>query len=243
MIAAMSSHDQRHRSAHPDDRAFFCGQQLLRVQKAVDELCWLLNRGYARHSAITLVGDHHQLEQRQRIAIGRAACSDDRKNARSCKRFELPEVKDHPLIIDGFNLIITLEAAMAGAVLLRCRDNCIRDLASVHGTYRQVSETESVIELIGHTLAVFEPSGVQWLFDKPVSNSGRMAQLVRTTAKTYSWNWQADLHDNPDRAISTSDKIAITSDSVILDAVDHWLNLTAYMLEHHFQDAWLVDFS
>jgi len=238
----MNSHDQRHRNAHPDDQALFGDQQLLRLQKAVYELCWLFNHGYARHSAITLVGDHHQLRRRQRIAIGRAACSDDRKNARNCKCLKLQQIKNRDLIIDGFNLIITLEAAIAGAVLLQCRDGCIRDLASVHGTYRQVRETKSVIELVGRALAVFEPASVQWLFDKPVSNSGQLAQLVRKVANTYNWNWQADLLDNPDQTIKASDKIAITSDSVILDSVEYWLNLTAYLLEQYVQDAWLIDF-
>jgi len=239
----MNSHNQRHRNAHPDDQKLFNGQQLLRLQKAVYELCWLFNHGYSRHPAITLVGDHHQLEQRQRIAIGRAACSDNRKNTRNSKCLNLQEIKHRHLIIDGFNLIITLEAAIAGAVLLQCHDACIRDIAGVHGTYRQVQETELVIEMIGCTLATFEPGSVQWLFDRPVSNSGRLVQLIRATAKSHGWNWQADVHDNPDRAISTSDKIAITSDSVILDAVDHWLNLTAYMLDHYFHDAWLIDLS
>ena len=239
----MNSHDQRHRNAHPDDQTLFGDQQLLRLQKAVYELCWLFNHGYARHSAITLVGDHHQLGRRQRIAIGRAACSDDRKNARNCKCLKLQQIKNRDLIIDGFNLIITLEAAIAGAVLLQCRDGCIRDLASVHGTYRQVQETELIIEMIGRTLAAFEPASVYWLFDKPVSNSGRLTQLVRATAEAHGWNWRADLHDNPDRAISSSDKIAITSDSAILDAVEHWLNLTAYMLDHDFHDVWLIDLS
>ena len=239
----MNHHDQRHRHAHPDDQVLFNDQQLLRMQKAVYELCWLFNHGYARHSAITLVGDHHQLGQRQRIAIGRAACSDDRKNARTSKCLKLPDIKNRHLIIDGFNLIITLESAIAGAVLLQCHDGCIRDLASVHGTYRQVQETESIIEMIGRTLAAFNPASVHWLFDKPVSNSGRLTQLVRTMAKNHDWNWRADIHDNPDQAISASDKVAITSDSVILDAVEHWLNLTAYMLDRYFHDAWLIDFS
>ncbi len=239
----MNSYAQRHRNAHPDDQALFNDQQLLCLQKAVYELCWLFNRGYARHSAITLVGDHHQLGQRQRIAIGRAACSDDRKNARNGKCLKLLEIKNRHIIIDGFNLIITLEAAIAGAVLLQCHDGCIRDLASVHGTYRQVLETESIIEMIGRTLAVFEPASVHWLFDRPVSNSGRLTQLVRTTAESHDWNWRADLHDNPDRAISASDKIAITSDSVILDAVEYWLNLTTYMLDQYLLDAWLIDLS
>lgn len=49
----MNSHTQRHRNAHPDDQKLFNGQQLLRLQKAVYELCWLFNHGYSRHSAIT----------------------------------------------------------------------------------------------------------------------------------------------------------------------------------------------
>ena len=239
----MNNHNHRHRNAHPDDQIIFRGQQVLCMQKANYELCWLFNHGYARHSAIKFVGDHHQLKQRQRVAIGRASCSDNSKNIRNSKCLKLTDIKNKHLIIDGFNLIITLEVATAGAVLLRCRDGCIRDLASVHGTYRQVKETESVIEMIGATLAVFEPASVQWLLDKPVSNSGRLAQIVRSTAKTHGWNWQVDLHDNPDRVISASNKIAITSDSVILDSVEHWMNLTAYLLEHHFQHVWLIDFS
>ena len=239
----MNSHDQRHRNAHPDDRILFDGQHLLRMQKAAYELSWLFNRGYSRHSAIKFVGDHNQLKQRQRVAIGRASCSDESKSIRNNKCLQLTDINNQHLIIDGFNLIITLEVAMAGAVLLRCRDGCIRDLASVHGTYRQVRETKAVIEMIGNTLAIFKPASVLCLLDKPVSNSGRLAQMVRSTAKTHGWNWQVELHDNPDQVISASDKIAITSDSVILDKVDHWLNLTAYLLEQYFQHTWLIDFS
>lgn len=239
----MNSYEQRHRNAHPNDQTLFSGQQLLRVQKAADELCWLFNRGYSRQSAIKFIGDHHQLKQRQRVAIGRASCSVDSKNVRNSKCLQYTDIKNQHLIIDGFNLIITLEVAMAGAVLLRCSDGCIRDLASVHGTYRQVRETKAAIEMIGRTLAVFEPASVQWLLDKPVSNSGRLAQMARSIAKIHGWNWQVDLHDNPDRIISSSKKIAITSDSVILDTVEHWLNFMNYLLEYRFQNAWLIDFS
>lgn len=235
--------EKRHRNAHPDDETLFGGDHLEKLQAAVYELCWLFNRGYARHSAIKIVGDHHQLTSRQRLAIGRAACSDIDKQVRSDKCIELQDIKGRHLLIDGFNLIITLEAAMAGAVLLRCHDGCIRDLASVHGTYHQVKETESVITLIGETLANFSAASVYWLFDKPVSNSGRLALLVQYIAQVHDWNWQADLLDNPDRFIADSAKIAITSDSVILDNASYWTNLSAYLIEQYFPDAWLIDFS
>jgi hypothetical protein len=239
----MNTHEQRHRGVYLNDKALFSGKQLLRLHDAIYELCWLLDRGYARHSAIQLVGDHHQLTLRQRLAISRAACSSASRELRINKCLPIERIKDQQLVIDGFNLIITVETAMAEGLLLRCCDGCIRDIASIHGTYRQVHETRQAIELIGNVLQSFTPESVLWLFDKPVSNSGRLAAMVRDIAKNHRWNWQAELIDNPDQAILGSHKIAITSDSVILDRVGHWVNLGAYLITKYFHEAWLIDFS
>jgi len=67
---------------HLNDQALFSGEPLLRLRDAVYEFCWLLNRGYARHSVMQLVGDHHQLVKRQRLAISRAACSNTSRELR-----------------------------------------------------------------------------------------------------------------------------------------------------------------
>jgi hypothetical protein len=239
----MNTHEQRHRSVHLNDKALFSGEQLHRLHDAVYELCWLLDRGYARHSAIQLVGDHHQLAMRQRLAISRAACSSVSRESRQAKCLPIERIKDRQLVIDGFNLIITVETAMSGGLLLGCCDNCIRDIASIHGTYRQVHETRQAIELIGKVLQSFAPESVLWLFDKPVSNSGRLAAMVRDISEAHPWNWQAELIESPDQAILGNHKVAITSDSVILDGVAQWVNLGAYLITKYFHKAWLIDFS
>ncbi|HEY8159151.1 MAG TPA: DUF434 domain-containing protein [Methylobacter sp.] len=239
----MNTHEQRHRNGHLNDRVLFSGKQLLHLRDAVYELCWLLNRGYARHSAIQLVGDHHQLAKRQRLAISRAACSDVNRELRNIRRLEIEQIKDRHLVIDGFNLIISVETAMGGGLLLRCCDGCVRDIASIHGTYRLVHETGQAIELIGNVLQAFSPASALWLFDKPVSNSGRLAELVRNIARAHCWNWQAELIDNPDQVILNSDKVAITSDSAILDGKVQWINLGAYLITNHFYESWQIDFS
>ncbi|MGZ4955493.1 MAG: DUF434 domain-containing protein [Methylobacter sp.] len=203
----------------------------------------MLNRGYARHSVTQLVGDHHQLVKRQRLAISRAACSNISRELRQATCLRIEQIKDRPLVIDGFNLIISVETAMAGGLLLRCCDGCIRDIASIHGTYRQVHETRQAIELIGHVLQAFSPASVLWLFDKPVSNSGRLAEMVRDIANTHCWSWQSELIDNPDQVIRNSCNVAISSDSAILDGGVQWVNLSAYLITHHFHEPWLVDFS
>jgi hypothetical protein len=239
----MNTHEQRHRSMHLNDRALFSGEQLLRLQDSVYEFCWLLNRGYARHSVTQLVGDRHQLVKRQRLVISRAACSSANRKLRTATCVPIEQIKNRQLVIDGFNLIISVETAMAGGLLLRCCDGCIRDIAGIHGTYRLVHETPQAIELIGNVLHVFSPAGVLWLFDKPVSNSGRLAETIRDIADAHCWNWQAELIDNPDQVIRNSAQVAITSDSAILDGGVQWVNLGAYLITNHFHESWLVDFS
>ncbi len=228
---------------HLNDQALFSGEPLLRLRDAVYEFCWLLNRGYARHSVMQLVGDHHQLVKRQRLAISRAACSNTSRELRKTTCLPIEQIKDRQLVIDGFNLIISVETAMAGGLLLRCCDGCIRDIAGIHGTYRLVHETRQAIELIGNVLQAFSPASVLWLFDKPVSNSGWLAEMVRDIATVHHWNWQAELIDNPDQVIRNSGKVAITSDSAILDGGVQWVNLGAYLTTNHFHESWLIDFA
>lgn len=239
----MNTHEQRHRGMRPNEQALFSGKQLQHLLDAVYEFCWLLNRGYARHSVIQLVGDHHQLTERQRLVITRAACSNFNRDLRNKTCLRIEQIQGRQLLIDGFNQIISVETAMAGGLLIRCCDGCVRDIASIHGTYRLVNETRQAIELIGSELQAYSPASVLWLFDKPVSNSGRLAAMVRDVAKAHDWNWQAELTENPDQVIRHSDKVAITSDSAILDGGVQWLNLGAHLVKNHFHESWLIDFS
>lgn len=232
-----------HRGAHPADQNLFAADQHAALRQAVADLSWLLTKGYAPAASLKLVGDHFNLRERQRLAIARAACSDQQRARRqqSCLPFEA--LAGRELWLDGFNLIVTLEAALSGGVLLQCRDGCVRDLSSVHGSYRTVSETERAIQLIGDTLQAAQPAAVTWLLDQPVSNSGRLAERLRAQAAAQGWPWQVAVVMNPDKDICAADKLTLTSDSNILDHVSHWFNLTRHILETPLPHAWLVDLS
>lgn len=232
---------RQHRGAHPSDIRLFEASKLPVLRTASFELSWLLSRGYAPASALKLVGDRHKLNKRQRVALSRAACSDQEKQARQMKCLEVQAIQEQEIIVDGFNLLITLEAALAGGVILRCRDGCIRDLASVHGSYRSVEETRKAIELAGRILETLAPQSVEWLFDKPVSNSGRLAQQIRDIAAEHKWPWTAEVVLNPDATIIQSSKIAVSSDSSILNNVAQWVNLSAYILAKYLPQAWIID--
>ena len=234
---------RKHRGAHPEDSKLFAAEQLPALRSATSELSWLLTRQYSLKAALKLVGDRYTLTVRQRLAVSRAACSDQSKERRDKTRLPIERIKGEELIVDGFNLIITAEAALSGGVLLICQDHCIRDLSSVHGSYRAVTETDQAIGLIGEAIATIGPKSVAWLLDRPISNSGRLANRIREVAREKSWNWSVEVAFNPDAEIAASDRIVISSDSHLLDQVPRWLNLNRLLVEKWLAESWLIDLS
>ena len=239
----MSPDTRRHRGAHPADPELFAPDQLAKLRQAVGELCWLLSRGYKMTSALKLVGDRHGLRERQRLAVSRCACSDQDWQRRKDHCLSLEQLRNQQVIVDGFNLIITVEAALSGGPLLIGVDDCIRDLSSVHGSYRSVEETDRAISMIGDALQRFALASVLWLLDRPVSNSGRLAAKIVDLASRNNWRWSVDVVFNPDSAMIASPAVAITSDSSILDRVARWADLKSYLLAHEIPDAWMIDLS
>src|SRR5215813_12044550 len=125
----MSPDTRHHRGAHPGDPELFNEEQLGKLRLAVSELCWLLSRGYNMTSSLKLVGDRHGLRERQRLAVCRSSCSDQNKQQRQNHRLSVDRIRNESVIVDGFNLMITIEAALSGGPLFVGVDESIRDLS------------------------------------------------------------------------------------------------------------------
>jgi hypothetical protein len=239
----MAPDARHHRGAHPADHELFKTDQLAKLRLAVAELSWLLSRDYKMTSSLKLVGDRHALRERQRLAVSRSACSDQNRQRRHNHRVPFEQLRNGPVIIDGFNLIITIEAALSGGPLLIGADQCIRDLSSVHGSYRTVQETERAILIIGQALETLGTSSALWLLDRPVSNSGRLATRINELARQHKWPWTVEVVLNPDSILTSATAVAITSDSAILDGVQRWVDLKSYVLKQQIAGAWMIDLS
>ncbi len=230
-IQSPVSPDRRqHRGPHPQDRLLFSEEKHSLLRQATADLSWLLDRGYAPVSSLKLVGDRFRLTDRQRVAIRRAACSDGAADSRRSKEVDLDSLAGK-LVIDGFNVIVTIEAALGGGVLLLCRDRTIRDLASVHGSYRKVEETVEAVRLIAEVLSESPVREVAWLLDRPVSNSGRLAALLRTISQDAGRPWTVQLVDDVDGDLLAARHPIATSDSRVLDGPVKWVNLARRVVE------------
>lgn len=214
-----------HRGPHPEDAALFAPAVLPRLVEATADLSWLLTRGYSGVGALKLVGDRYQLSARQRIAVARSACSDQDLSRRRAHEVGPEQLRGRPLWIDGYNVLTTVEAALAGGILLAARDGTLRDMASMHGSYRKVMETRPALALLGEMAVLLGVSASVWYLDRPVSNSGRLKTIMAGLAEERGWNWSIQLVANPDAVLWQTDQIVATADSVILDRCRAWFNL------------------
>ena len=171
------------------------------LRAAAADFCWLLDRGYPHDSTLKLVGDRYDLLARQRTAVSRCCCSRSQAAERQSRQLGGEQLRGAALWIDGYNVLTTIEAALAGGVILAGRDGAYRDMASMHGTYRRVAETLPALEVLGRTLAEAGPAQCRWLLDGPVSNSGRLRSVIQQRAARGGWAWTVELSADPDSVL------------------------------------------
>jgi len=230
-----------HRGPHPEDTRLFGPDALAPLGRATSELAWLLDRGYPSAASLKLVGDRHHLVARQRTAVGRCACAPRDAADRAARRIELAAAQGQTIRLDGYNVLTTVEAALAGGVVLVACDGCLRDMASMHGSYRKVAETLPALERIGQTLAAASPEECLWYLDQPVSNSGRLRAILQGLAARHGWPWRVELVPDPDVVLVEPGPPVATADSAILSRCGPWLNLAREVIDRHVSNAWRVE--
>lgn len=180
------------------------------------------------------------LNKRQRMDISRNSCSENDKKNRQSKLISPSQITDKEILIDGFNLLITLESALSGGFIFVGKDGCFRDLSGVHGSYKRVEATQKAIELVGHFLDSLKVEKVVWYFDQPVSNSGRLKTMLYEIATLHSWNWQIELDFNPDKILMESQSIIVSTDALILNHCQQWLNLARLIITSSIPNAHII---
>ena len=222
----------------PNDSKEF-NEEALRVLKyAAEDLYYLLNRYYKIKGASTLIGNHYMLSERQRLALVRAISpkADLKKRKEKECLWPIEEVN-----IDGFNTIITLEVALSGSLLVRGMDGTIRDLAGLRGTYRIIDKTYLAAKYLFEALEEKGVKKAHIFLDAPVSNSGRLKQLLLEKAEGYQVSVEVEVINEVDSVLSVK-KGVMSSDAIILNKCESWINFNAYIIEKKLPMSWCIDF-
>ncbi len=225
----------------PEDEKEFKGNQLEKLQTAAEELLYLLDRKYQIKSSSTFIGNHYMFSERQRLALARAVSSSSDIKLRKEK-----QIKDSTTIqevnMDGFNTIITLEVALSGSPLFECFDGSIRDLAGLRGTYRIIDKTEIAVELILKWLDIMLIQKANIYLDAPVSNSGRLKTLIEEKAEKFRVKINIKVINDVDKVLEKL-PFVITSDAIILNKSQSWINMNKDIIGNEIKDVWCIKFT
>ncbi len=221
--------DGKHRRGwRESDENEFSPAEVEKLKKARADLHYLLDRGYPMKGASVFVSNHYQLTVRQSLAAVRCTAPSRSLRSRENKRLLPRDMAGKTMYIDGFNLIIGLEVALSGGMLLVGMDGCIRDLAELRGTYRIIPHTKTAICIIRDICEELQIAKAVFFLDEPVSNSGRLKQAIAAE----EWHMPLDIQvvRSPDALLKGKARV-VTGDSAILDCCESWFNMMAYAME------------
>lgn len=223
----------------PTDERDFSDKMLPMLKRALSDIHEFLDRGYEVKKVSTFVGNHYQLSERQRLALARAATETEKIRMRRQKQKTVP---DGTVYIDGLNLMITLESAVCGTTVYRCMDGTVRDLAAMRGTYRIIDSTHTAAALVMDKLESVGAESVKFFLDAPVSNTGRLKTLLLEMAEGHTFTTECELVPNADVVLYGLPNV-VTSDAIILNECESWLNFAAEIIDESLHDTRVLDFS
>ena len=205
------------------------------LQKAARDFRFLLNEGYPRKASLELVGNRYGLTSDERHLLHRGVFSNSDSGSRRKKKVFIGEVRNKDLVIDGHNVLITVEAGISGRPLVVGDDGFIRDISGLSGGFKQTETTEKAIQFIIRAIKKIKPSQTLFLLDAPISKSGELAEAVRNYLTKQDIPGEAMAVKVPERILIGFPGVVATSDTAIIDQSKKVLDLAAHVLRKNIE--------
>ena len=205
-------------------------ERLKILAEAGRDLRYLLNRGYNRSSSLKLIGDKYRLDKAERSILYRGIYSSSDVERITSKRVMAEDLRDEHVLIDGFNVMNTVETMLRGDPLILCDDGVLRDFSEIHGKYKLTEKTHESLKLLLKALRELKVASAKILFESQISRSGEIAGYARRLLREMGLDGGAETAKNVDSQLQRSRHVIMTSDSAILLRCTKFYDLPAYIL-------------
>ncbi|WP_256622783.1 DUF434 domain-containing protein [Methanolobus chelungpuianus] len=204
---------------------------------AARDIRYLLGRGYPKSSAIRFVADHYGLEKSRRYILSRNVLAPNIASARNRKRVPCTCISDRPVLIDGYNVLITLESYLKGEEMWMGDDGFIRDNRGVFRSHVNDNETFRSVGMMLSFLRTNAAGEVTVVLDRQMSMSGQLALTIRQCMAGTGMAGQVINSGSADHDLkkARSHDIVASADGVIIDAVAEVIDIPACIIsgDHH----------
>jgi hypothetical protein len=172
------------------------------LKEAYVDYKYLLNRGYNRKPALDLVTGRYSLSFKERLLLYRCTHSDE-----EIKEIKEKTILEKNVVIDGYNVAITILNALDNDEAFICDDGFVRDLGL--GSKKGDDRIEDILILFAEFCYSLGLS-FTIILDSQISHSGELASNLRKrgiNAKTVN---------KADKTVMSSELTIISNDFVIM---------------------------
>lgn len=204
------------------------------VIEAARDYKYLLNRGYPQKASLDFISANYRLTSAERNLLLRCIHRD--ADSEAIKRKTVYCVKELELVIDGYNVILTITSAIEGLPLFLCDDGFVRDLRSSYVKNFESPAVEKAIQYITRAIDLLRVKEVVMVLDKNVSWSAKHAEMLRT-----AYGISVIMAAKADVAVIGSGKVVSSSDFVILSRSERVYDLAQFIVRNVMPDTIIVE--
>ncbi|WP_445475448.1 DUF434 domain-containing protein [Methanococcoides methylutens] len=196
-------------------------------EPAID-IRYLLSRGYVRKTAITFVSNHYRLTEHERHVLARLVFSNETADSRSKKKLVCSHLEGCDVLVDGYNVIITIESSLKNEPIWSADDGFLRDTSGIFRNHRVTDTTYMAVDEMLATLSNLKLRSATILLDSQMSNSGKLAQFILEKAESNDFKTDARTSKHVDFDLKEAGTHAViaTADGIIVDAVEKVVDIT-----------------
>lgn len=208
-----------------------------KLLKPARDIRSILRWGYPKFSTIRFVADHFQLSLEERHILTRVIIPPNKIVSRINKKVVCEDIKDRDLLLDGYNVLLSVDSLLKKKPMWFCDDGYIRDTRYYFSKAKQAEDIEEALNAVLKFLSKTGPKSVVFLLDAQISRSGELAGFIRHKMKEYGIPGEAKTSKIADFELKTeggnSEKkiVVATSDGIIVDSVLEVLDIPACLME------------
>ncbi|MFN3268109.1 MAG: DUF434 domain-containing protein, partial [Zestosphaera sp.] len=116
------------------------------VVEASRDYKYLLSRGYKQKVVLDLVTSRYGLSSIERTLLLR--CVHSSRDVEAIRSKRVDDVKQYPLIIDGYNVLLTLHTVIEDMEVFLCDDGFVRDLRKSYRKGIDLRILEDTVDLL-----------------------------------------------------------------------------------------------
>ena len=221
-----------------ESSAAFSGPDLKeKLLKPARDIRSILRWGYPKFATIRFVADHSQLTVEERHILTRVIMPPDKIVSRIRKKIACNGIRDRDLLLDGYNVLLSVDSLLKKEPMWFCDDGYIRDTRYYFNKTRQAEDIEEALNSVIEFFFEARPKSVTFLLDAQISRSGELAGLIRRKLKEHGISGEARTSKTTDFDLKTeggnpkNNIVVATSDGIVIDSVFQVLDIPACLME------------